>query len=133
MTPFKMPFTAVPGDIDELGHVNNAVWVKWIQKIGTAHWEAVALADHIAAYGWIVTRHEINYRDNIFLGETVYGETWVGELPRGARFDRLVRFVAPDGRLKVEAKTTLAMIDRAARRLTRVPKEVAAPFLIGTG
>ena len=52
-------------------------------------------------------------------GETVTGETWVPEPPKGARFDRHVRFVGGDGKVKVEAVTTWALIDRATGRLLR--------------
>ncbi len=125
---FTLTFIAAPADIDELGHVNNAVWVRWIQDIATAHWEAVAPAAHQAAYAWVVTRHEIDYRGNLAVGEGVSAETWVGTL-RGARFDRHVRFTGDDGRVKVEAVTTWALIDRATGRLLRVREEIAAPFL----
>ncbi len=128
MTRFAIAITATEADIDELGHVNNAVWVRWIQQIATAHWEAVAPADHRAAYIWVVTRHEIDYRGNVVAGETVRAETWVDTPPQGARFDRKVRFVGADGRVKVEAVTTWALLDRATGRLLRVRPEVAAPF-----
>ncbi|SOB86470.1 acyl-CoA thioester hydrolase [Sphingomonas guangdongensis] len=128
MTPFQQRFTATPADIDELGHVNNAVWVRWIQDIAVAHWAAVAPADHVAAYVWVVTRHEIDYRGNLVAGESVAAETWVGDAPRGARFDRHVRFTGDDGRVKVEARTTWAMLERATGRLMRVTPEIAAPF-----
>lgn len=65
---FTLTFTAEPQHIDELGHVNNAVWVDWIQQIATAHWSAVAAPEHQAAYIWVVTRHEIDYRGNVGLG-----------------------------------------------------------------
>ena len=129
MARFTLPITATAEDIDELGHVNNAVWVRWIQEIAVAHWNAVAPATHRDAYVWVVTRHEIDYRGNVAAGEAVTAETWVPEPPRGARFDRYVRFVGGDGKVKVEAKTTWAIIDRASGRLIRVPAEVAAPFL----
>ena len=129
MTPFAMSFTATPEHIDELGHVNNAVWVRWIQDIAVAHWHAVAAPEHHDSYVWVVTRHEIDYRGNVVAGETVRAETWVGEAPKGARFDRHVRFTGADGRVKVEAKTTWAILDRATGRLIRVPKAVAEPFL----
>ena len=125
---FTMPFTAAEADIDELGHVNNAVWVRWIQDVATAHWAAVAPAEHQAAYAWVVTRHEIDYRGNVVAGETVIAETWVGE-PKGARFDRHVRFTGADGRVRVEARTTWALIERASGRLLRVRPEIAAPFI----
>jgi len=126
---FVLTKTAIEADIDELGHVNNAVWVKWIQDIAVAHWDAVASAEQRAAYIWVVTRHEIDYRGNVSAGETVTGETWVPEPPRGARFDRHVRFTGTDGKVKVEAVTTWALLDRATGRLLRVRPELAAPFL----
>ena len=125
---FTMTITAAEADIDELGHVNNAVWVQWIQRIATAHWEAVAPAEHKAAYVWVVTRHEIDYRGNVAEGESVTAETWVGT-PKGARFDRHVRFTGDDGRVKVEAVSVWALIDRATAKLLRIRPEVAAPFL----
>jgi acyl-CoA thioester hydrolase len=128
MSGFTRIFTATPVDIDELGHVNNAVWVRWIQDIATAHWAAVAPAKHQAAYAWVVTRHEIDYRGNVAAGESVTAATWVGE-PKGARFDRHVRFTGADGRVRVEAVTTWALIDRTTGRLLRVRPEIAAPFI----
>lgn len=129
MSRFTQRITARPEDIDVLGHVNNAVWVRWIQDVAVAHWDAVAPEAHRAAYIWVVTRHEIDYRGNVSAGETVTAETWVPEPPRGARFDRHMRFLGDDGKVRVEAKTTWALLDRASGRLVRVPAEVAAPFL----
>ncbi len=126
---FTLAITAQPADIDALGHVNNAVWVRWIQDLATAHWQAVAPPEHVAAYIWVVTRHEIDYRGNVAAGETVMGETWVPGKPYGARFDRHVRFTGTDGKVKVEAVTTWALIDRVTGRLARVRDEIAAPFL----
>ena len=130
MTPFTRPFTATAADIDELGHVNNAVWVRWIQDMATAHWAAVADPAHVEAYIWVVTRHEIDYRGNVALGESVTAKTWIEKQPRGATFDRRVEFVNAAGKTIVSANTTWALIDRASGRLCRVPAEVAAPFFL---
>jgi acyl-CoA thioester hydrolase len=126
---FASSFTALPEHIDELGHVNNAVWVTWIQDIATAHWTAVAAPDHRERYVWVVTRHEIDYRGNISEGERVTAETFIPEGPRGAQFDRCVEFRDSAGKRIVAARSTWAMLDKAAGRLVRVPAEVAAPFL----
>lgn len=128
MTPYTRIFTPTAEDIDELGHVNNAVWVRWIQDMATAHWAAVADPVHVAAYIWVVTRHEIDYRGNVALGESVTAKTWIEKQPRGATFDRRVEFATAAGKTIVSANTTWAMIDRASGRLCRVPAEVAAPF-----
>jgi acyl-CoA thioester hydrolase len=126
---FELKITASDKDVDELGHVNNAVWVRWIQDVATAHWEAVAPAEHQRAFLWVVVRHEIDYLRAVFPGETVTARTWVPEPPRGARFDRYIEFSGEDGRPRVRSKTTWAMIDRATGRPLRVAAEVAAPFL----
>ena len=129
MTPFTRIFTAQPDDIDELGHVNNAVWVQWIQDMATSHWQAVAAPEHIAAYFWVVTRHEIDYRGNVGPGESVTANTWIESEPKGAQFDRRVDFVDAAGKVIVQANTTWAMIDKATGRLVRVRPEVSAPFM----
>jgi len=123
-----LTFTALPGHIDELGHVNNAVWVDWIQQIAIAHWSAVAPPAHQDQYFWVVTRHEIDYRGNIGPGESVEATTFIPTAPSGARFDRRVDFRNAQGKVIVSSKTTWAIIDRPSGRLVRVPKEVAAPF-----
>jgi acyl-CoA thioester hydrolase len=97
--------------------------------MATAHWAAVADPAHVDAYVWVVVRHEIDYLGNVAAGDAVTATTWVGDAPRGARFDRHVEFTGADGKVKVRAKTTWAIVDRATGRILRVPKEVAEPFL----
>ncbi len=126
---FARSFTARAEHIDLMGHVNNAVWVQWLQDIATAHWQGLGHPEHLAAFGWVVTRHEIDYRGNIVEGDTVTAETWLPAPAKGARLDRCVNFRDHTGRVIVEARTSWAMIDLATRRLMRVPDEVTAPFL----
>ena len=126
---FEMALTAAPEHIDELGHVNNAVWVQWIQQVAVAHWEAVADAAHKAAFFWVVVRHEIDYLRPAHAGDQVIARTWVGDAPQGARFDRYIEFAGPDRKVCVRAKTSWAIIDKASGRPIRVPSEVIAPFL----
>ncbi len=127
-TPFGQSVTAVAADIDALGHVNNAVYLRWIQDIATAHWRAVARAEDVARFVWVVTRHEIDYLRPTLDGETVTLTTWVGT-PKGARFDRHVEIAGADGRVRVRALTIWALVDAITGRALRVPAEVAGPFL----
>jgi acyl-CoA thioester hydrolase len=126
---FEMVFTATPAEIDELGHVNNAAWVRWIQDVATAHWNAAADPAHVAAYVWVVVRHEIDYLRGLGPGGRVTARTWVGDAPVGARFDRFVEFVGEGGKPHVRSKTTWAILDKTTGRPLRIPPDVAAPFL----
>jgi len=126
---FEMTMTALPEHIDELGHVNNAVWVQWIQTVAVAHWYSVAGPAHNDAYFWVVVRHEIDYVRAAVEGDVVTGRTWVGDAPKGARFNRHMEFVGADGKMLVRANTQWAIIDKALGRPIRVPAEVIAPFM----
>ena len=128
-TSFTLSFTATPDTIDALGHVNNAVWVQWIQQVATAHWTSVAPPAHSEAYVWVVVRHEIDYLRALGPGEQVTARTWVADAPQGAKFDRYMEFTGADDRVHVRARTVWALLDKASGRPLRVTAEVVAPFL----
>ncbi|NNC53566.1 MAG: acyl-CoA thioesterase [Erythrobacter sp.] len=125
---FSQRFVAKPEHIDELGHVNNTVWVRWIQDMATAHWNDTARPEDAEKFFWVVTRHEIDYRGNVSEGESVTGETWIEGDPRGATSIRRVDFRNDAGKVIVSAATTWAMLDRESQRLVRVRSEVLEPF-----
>ncbi|UYH54725.1 thioesterase [Qipengyuania sp. SS22] len=126
---FTRSFTAEARHIDEMGHVNNAVWVQWIQDMATAHWDAMGRAEDREQFVWLVVRHEIDYRGNIDAGDTAEGTTWIEGPARGATSLRRVDFRNAAGKVIVSAATTWAMLDRESGRLARVRPEVLAPFL----
>ena len=126
---FTKSFTAQPSDIDELGHINNAIWVRWVQDLATAHWATAAPLEHQQAYIWVVARHEIDYRGNLGVGGVAEGATWVSGEPRGALADRHFRFRDDAGRVLVEGVTRWALLDRTSGRPLRVRPAVLAPFV----
>ncbi len=126
---FEMSFTAAPEHIDELGHVNNAVWVRWMEEVATTHWRSVADAGHQERYFWVVVRHEIDYLRAVLQGEVISARTWAGEQPKGAKLDRHIEFVGEDGKVRVRSRTDWAIVDKQSGRPIRVPAEVVAPFI----
>lgn len=119
---------AESADIDELGHVNNAVYVRWVQDAAVGHWFAVAPPEVMAAQIWVCSRHEIDYKGEILEGEEIEIRTWLGAL-KGARFARHT-----DIRKKGSAKpaatalTWWVLLDRQARRPRRVGEEMLSLF-----
>ena len=74
-----MPLQPQPADIDELGHVNNVVYVRWIQELAAAHWRSITSPEERAELAWVVVRHEIDYKAAARLGDALVGRTWVGD------------------------------------------------------
>ena len=66
---FVYPITVGPDAIDELDHVNNAVYLTWVQQAITAYWVAHAPAEEVAKIAWIALRHDIKYRSEAFVAE----------------------------------------------------------------
>ena len=126
---FETELVAAAADIDELGHVNNAIWVQWIQQVAVAHWDSAADPAHRDAFFWVVVRHEIDYLRPAFVGDRIVARTWIDPEIQGARSVRHMEFSGPDGKVLVRARTQWAIIDKAAGRPVRVPRAVVAPFL----
>jgi acyl-CoA thioester hydrolase len=125
---FRLTFEPQPSDIDENGHVNNVVYLRWAQDMGVAHWQSLAPADAQATWVWVALRHEIDYRRELKLGETAHGRTWVAEAAAGPRFDRMIRIDGPDGAMCAQVVTTWVLVEQATRRPRRVPEWITAMF-----
>jgi acyl-CoA thioester hydrolase len=117
---FTLPLAIAPEHIDENGHVNNVVYVQWLQDAGTAHWSARFDADERGRWAWYGLRHEIDYLQPSFPGELLIARTWVGDA-RGARFDRFVRIEGQDGKLRAQGRTDWCLIDQVSKRPARIP------------
>ena len=125
---FERTFIARPEHIDELGHVNNAVWVQWIQDVAVEHWDKVADPKHKLAYFWVVVRHEIDYKAPAFEGERLLARTWVGE-PAGATWERFIEIRRPEGdKLLARGRSVYAALDKATGRPRRVDSQLREPF-----
>ena len=97
-----MTVPVLPADIDEQNHVNNTVYLRWIQDVATAHWKSLASADAQAAIGWVVLRHEIDYRSPASLGDEILLRTWVGKASR-LKFERFTEIHRKSGRSDTES------------------------------
>jgi len=127
---FEMIVPVLPGDIDEQNHVNNTVYLRWVQDVATAHWRSVASPKAQETIGWVVLRHEIDYKGPATLGDEMVLRTWVGKATR-LTFERFTEIRRnSDGRLLSEARTLWCPIDAQTGRPVRVSEEVRLQFSI---
>jgi acyl-CoA thioester hydrolase len=125
---FQLPVVIRDSDVDALGHVNNTVYLRWVQEAATAHWRSLAPAEAQAAVAWVVLRHEIDYLHPAAPGDRVLARTWVGQA-QGLQFERHTRILrAHDGRLLARARTLWCPIDARTGRPRRPAPEVRALF-----
>jgi acyl-CoA thioester hydrolase len=128
--PFTLLITVKPEDIDELNHVNNVVYVRYVQDVASAHWDKIAPEGFKQKLAWVVLRHEIDYKAAAVLGDELIAETWVSTC-EGFRSDRHVEiYNAATKKLLIKAKTTWVMVDAETMRPKKIENEIAQLFLI---
>ena len=126
--PFEMSIAVLPDDIDMQNHVNNTVYLRWVQDVATAHWQALAGQEAQAAIAWVVLRHEIDYKAPAALGDKITLRTWVGKASR-LTFERFTE-IRRNGeeQLLSTARTLWCPINPQTGRPTRVSPEVRSQF-----
>ena len=125
---FEMTVPVLAGDIDEQNHVNNTVYLRWVQDVAVAHWRAIASSDAQETIGWVVLRHEIDYKAPAALGDEIVLRTWVGKATR-LTFERFTEIRRKrDPQLLSTARTLWCPINTQTGRPVRVSAEVRAQF-----
>ncbi len=138
MGAFELSITVTGSDIDQLGHLNNVAYLRWVQEAAKAHWMAAASADEQAKLLWVVLRHEIDYLKPAFLSDQVIARTWVGQATR-LRFERFTEILRAgdqspqqntDQTVFARAKTIWCPIDAHRKRPVAVSEEVRGLFSV---
>ena len=127
-TPHRFPIAVDPADIDFMGHVNNASYLKWVQDAVLDHWRALAPPDAVAAHLWVALKHEITYRRPGFLNDEVVA-TVLLEKVQGARafYETIIR---RGEEVLAEVKSSWCCVDAATLRPARLAREVIARFFL---
>lgn len=117
----------VPDDIDHMGHVNNSVYLKWVQEAVVRYWEKVAPSEAVAQHLWVALKHEIEFRRPTFLDDNVVADV-IAEQVQGARafFTTVIRRGED---VLAEVKSTWCCLDATSRRPARLAKDIISRFV----
>jgi acyl-CoA thioester hydrolase len=125
--PYSYPISITPGDIDFMGHVNNASYLNWVQAAVISHWQRLAPVDAIAAHLWVALKHEITYRKPAFLNDDVVATVMLRKV-EGARafYDTVIN----RGEVVLaEVKSNWCCLDARTKRPARLARSVIERFL----
>lgn len=126
--PFDLSLRVEPADIDGLGHVNNIVYVRWIQDVAAAHWLSLTTEEDRSRTAWVVLRHEIDYKSPAREGDAVVARTRA-EVASAATCERHTEILrAGDFGLLAQARTLWCAVDPATGRARRILPEIKAMF-----
>ena len=124
---YRHPIAILPTDIDHMGHVNNSVYLKWVQDAVVRYWESLAPPEAVARHLWVALSHEIKYRRPAFLEDVVVADVIANKV-EGAK--ALFTTVIKRGEEVVaEVTSSWCCLDAATKRPARLARDVAARFL----
>jgi acyl-CoA thioester hydrolase len=129
---YQYEFRVPAGVVDENGHVNNVVYVQWMQDAAVRHSDTVGCTQATRAAGasWIVRSHEIEYLHPVFAGDEISILTWVSSF-RKVRSLRKYRFIhAQDHTVLAQGATDWVFIDTQKKRPRLIPREIREVFTL---
>jgi acyl-CoA thioester hydrolase len=119
--------TIKPSDIDFMGHVNNAIYLTWVQEAVIAHWKRVAGPDAVAAHAWVALKHEITYRRPAFLNDRIVATVELEQMRRESAFYQTI--IRRGGDVLAHAKSRWCCLDAATLRPIRLDTDIVRKFL----
>lgn len=125
-TAHHFPIGIDPADIDFMGQVNNASYLKWVQEAVISHWRKLAPADAVAAHLWVALKHEITYRKPTFLDDDVIATVLLQKVQGARAFYETVIRRGED--VLAEVKSSWCCIDAKTLRPARLAKDVIERF-----
>ena len=115
-----------PADIDFMGHVNNASYLKWVQEAVLSHWRRLAPPEAVAQHLWVALKHEITYRKPTFLQDEVIATVLLEKVQGARAFYQTV--IRRGEEVLAEVKSSWCCIDAETLRPARLAQSVVERF-----
>lgn len=121
------PLVIAPSNIDHMGHVNNAVYLSWVQDAVVKHWERFAPREAIEKYLWVALKHEITYRRAAFLEDNLVATVLLERVEGVRAFYNTI--IKRGEEVLAEVRSTWCSVDATTHRPIRLAREVISNFL----
>ncbi|MEM6793997.1 MAG: thioesterase family protein [Acidobacteriota bacterium] len=123
----------VPEDaLDENGHVNNVVYVGWMQEVANRHADSLGCTRETRAAGamWVVYEHRIRYLKPAFAGDLLEVRTWVEKMrfAQSTRHTEIARLEGGGEVILSRGATEYVFVDAQSGMPRRIPPEVSGVF-----
>ncbi len=125
--PYQHVIGIFPADIDHMGHVNNSVYLKWVQEAVVRYWEHLAPPEAVARHLWVALSHEIKYRRPAFLDDVVVADVIANRIEGAKAFFTTV--IKRGEETVAEVTSSWCCLDAVSKRPARLARDIAARFL----
>lgn len=126
--PYDFPVDVDQSDIDFMGHVNNASYLKWVQAAVISHWQHIAPVEAVAQHLWVALKHEITYRRPTFLDDQVVATVLLEKVQGARAFYETV--IKRGSEVLAEVKSSWCCLDAETLRPARLTQNVIDKFFV---
>jgi acyl-CoA thioester hydrolase len=115
--------------LDAVNHVNNVVYIQWMQDIASMHWHAIATPELKNKFVWMIRRHEVDYHNQAFLNDNLLITTWTGEYTN-VTWKRHYEITRPADNKKIISAVSLWIpVDVETQKPQRVDEAMVSLFM----
>ncbi|MDE3253527.1 MAG: acyl-CoA thioesterase [Bacteroidota bacterium] len=127
--PFAFQLTVLPEHIDDQQHVNNVVYVQFMQEVANRHWQKFVTPELDNTVVWVVRKHEVEYLAPAYLNEVLEIRTWTGE-HTAVTWNRHYEIIRPsDQKIICKAQSVWVLLDKASGKPRRIEEAILRVFL----
>ncbi|WP_299527524.1 thioesterase family protein [uncultured Lutibacter sp.] len=119
---FTFTLIVTNNELDDLNHVNNIHYIKWVQEAAQKHWKILSNTNLDTKYVWVVLRHEIDYIASAILHDIITVNTWIVK-SYGVKSERFVE-IKKGSKTIAKAKTIWCLLDKTTMKPARIPSEI---------
>jgi len=127
LQPYEYDIDVAEEDIDEMGHVNNAVYLKWVQSAVLNHWRRLAPKEAVSAHLWVALKHEISYRRPAFLNDHIMIQVVLEQLLGARAFYKTM--ISRGSDVLAEVESCWCCLDSVTKKPVRLARDIVARFL----
>ena len=126
---FEYEIIVMPEHLDDMDHVNNVVYVQFMQDVANQHWNSVASSELHNNVRWVVRRHEIDYLASAFLNDTLLIRTWTGE-HSAVTWNRHCEIIRVSDQKKIiSSKSVWVLVDKLTWKPKRIDQQMLNRFI----
>ena len=125
---FDLNLQVKPEHIDILGHVNNVVYIQWMQDVALAHIEqlGLGLTQYLELkHAMVAVEHHVQYRKAAIEGDELILRTWLDHIDALYSYRKYAFYRPKDQRVLFVRNTKWACIEIATGR----PKRMSPSFI----
>ncbi len=126
MNIFTYDFIVQKGAIDFNAHVNNTMYVKWMQDVAQMHSSTVGDTQEIQkeqGFMWIIKSHNIEYFHPAYENDKIFIKTWSEKYKKSASI-RKYEFTNENGDILVKAQTLFVCLNASTLRPIKIPENI---------